>query len=159
MRKFRYTAMNPAAIESRALVESGAVPLLMFLTDHQTDASGLVYYGREFGYAWIRSNWLAAPSERTLQRHMAILKKLGEVEVRREFHGGIRVRLLKSAKFAKAIPPPAVQLPMFGAKVTPIRPVEKPVENLWKSSESPLSNTATDGGSVPPRMAAERSKK
>jgi hypothetical protein len=159
VRKFRYTALNPAAIESRALVESGALSLLVFLTDHQTDAAGWVYYGREFGYAWIRSNWLAAPSERTLQRHMAILKKLGEVEVRREFHGGIRVRLLKSAKFAKAIPPPAVQLPMFGSKVTPIRPVEKPVEKQWESSGYPNSNTATDGGIAPPRMAAERIKK
>lgn len=159
MKKFRYVAIHPDVLDSKELREAHAVDLLIFLTDHQTDAEGWVNYRREFGYAWIQSHWLAAPAERTLQRHMAALKKLGLVDVQRVFHGGMRVRMLNSAKFAKPVAPPAVQIPMFAGKVTPIRPVEKPVENQWKSSESPENNTATDGGKAPPRMAVERFKK
>lgn len=159
MSKFRYIAINPDVLDSKELQESRALGLLAFLTDHQTDAEGRVNYGREFGYAWIRSRWLAAPSIRTMKRHMAALRKLGLVEVRRVFAAGMRVRILNSAKFANPVAPQAVQLPLFAGKVTPFRAVEKPVDNQWKSSDSPDFNRATDGPKVGPRMAPERLKK
>lgn len=154
VKSFRYVAVSRDRIEARSRIGS-AIYLHEFLTDHQTSADGWVNYGREFGYAWIQAHWLAAPKERTLQRHMARLKAAGFVEVRRMIRGGMRVRLLGSAKFSAAISPPAVQLSLLGADVRSMR--GKAVEKLSKSREYPDSNTAKNGGSAPPKMAAERS--
>lgn len=154
MTSFRYVAVSRDRIEARSRIGS-AIYLHEFLTDHQTSADGWVNYGREFGYAWIQAHWLAAPPIRTLQRHMARLKAARLVQVRRTALGGMRVRLLGSAKFATAIPTPAVQLSLLGADVKSMR--RKAVEKLSKTSEYPDSNTAKNGGSLPPKMAAERS--
>lgn len=157
---FRFIAVSQERIEQKEWLGS-AIYLHEFLTDHQTSADGWVYYGKEFGYAWIRAHWLAAPPLRTLKRHMALLKKHGLVEVHRTFHGGIRVRLLRSVKFAKPLPPAAVQMSLFGSRVSPIRggtPVENPVDKHLKSCESTDFNSAKDGPCVGPPVAPERSK-
>ncbi|MGH9728443.1 MAG: hypothetical protein ACRD4V_07615 [Candidatus Acidiferrales bacterium] len=117
--------------------------LLIFLTERQTDASGMVNYGRPISYAWIRAHWTGnpddRPGERTLKRHMAMLRKNGCARVRRlGFGAGMIVQLLGSAKWRNERSAPAAQLSLFST-VTPIRsakPVEKPVEKLWKPSVS-----------------------
>jgi hypothetical protein len=155
--KSRFIAVSPDRIE-RKLTLGPAIYLHEFLTDHQTSADGWVFYGKEFGYAWIRARWLAAPPLRTLKRHMATLKELRLVDIHRTLRGGMRVRMLDSVKFATPIPPPAVQLPLLLPPVAPIRsgrPVEKAVENQC----NPISNSAKNGTSVGPKMAPERSKK
>ena len=137
-----------------------AVYLLDFFTDHQTSADGWVYYGRDFGYAWIKANWINAPPLGTMKRHMRTLKDLGLVETRRVLAGGMRVRLLRSVKFAKAIPPPATQLSLFKREVIEIgrkRAVGNPVEKLWKSCESPAALSLTGETKAVSLMEPERS--
>lgn len=75
--------------------------------------------------------------------------------------GGMRVRLLRSVKFAKPLPEPAVQMALFGSRVSPIRggkavenPVHKPVENEVSTD----FNSAKNGPLVGPPVAPERSK-
>lgn len=154
--KFRYIAISQDRIElKRAL--GAAIYLHEFLTDHQTSPDGWVYYGKEFGYSWIRAHWLAAPPLRTLKRHMGKLKEAGLAEVRRMLRGGMRVRLLQSVKFAKPVPPPAVQLPLLLPRVARIKegkPVDNPVENQRNTD----SNRAKNGPLKGPKVAPERSK-
>jgi len=114
---FRYVAVQPTRIGDHRKLGKASY-LLDFLTDHQTDAEGRVNYGRPFGYAWIRANWHGnpddRPAERTLKRHMAILKRGGQVEIRvLGFGNGMMVRVVGSAKWQREIPPPAEQIPMF----------------------------------------------
>jgi hypothetical protein len=94
-----------------------------FLIDHQTDASGMVHYGRAISYAWIRAHWPGNPDERppvrTLQRHMAALKRAGAVHVRvLGFGAGMVVRVLASAKWQNVVPVPAQQMPLFAAPIS-----------------------------------------
>ena len=154
---FRFVALSPVRIEEKKTI-GAAWALHEFLVNHQTDPSGWVYYGKEFGYAWIRSKWLAAPALRTLERHMATLKAAGKVQVRRTMRGGMRVRLLDSVKFAKPIPEPAVQLPLLLPRIAPIRGGAKSLEKPEENPRNPDFNTAKSGGFVPPKVAAERSK-
>ena len=114
---FRYVAIQPDRIGDHRKLKTASY-LLDFLTDHQTDASGWVNYGRPFGYAWILANWHGnpddRPAERTLKRHMAILKAAGKVGIRvLGFGNGMMVRVLGSAKWQKELPLPAEQIPMF----------------------------------------------
>lgn len=157
MSKFRFVAVSPSRIEERKRL-GPAVYLHEFLTDHQTSADGWVFYGKEFGYAWIRARWLACPPLRTVKRHMAKLKALGLVEVHRMLRGGMRVRLLASVKFAKPLDAPAVQMALFAPKVTPIR-VTVPVGNSVDNHQNPDSNSAKSGTLTVPKVAPERSKK
>lgn len=160
MSKFRFIAVSQQRIEQKAGL-GAAIYLHEFLTDHQTSADGWVFYGKEFGYAWIRARWLAAPPLRTLKRHMAKLKELRLVEVHRMLRGGMRVRLLQSVKFASPVPPPAVQLPLFLRSVATIRgrrPVENPVDKPVEMPERADSYSAKNGPLVVPKMAPERSK-
>lgn len=157
---FRFIAVSQDRIEQKNRL-GPAIYLHEFLTDHQTSADGWVFYGKEFGYAWIRAHWLAAPPLRTLKRHMARLKDLGLVEVHRMLRGGIRVRLLRSVKFAKPLPFPAVQIPLFAPRLAKIQsgrtveiPVDKPVGNLRNT----VFNSAKSGPLTVPKMAPERSK-
>jgi hypothetical protein len=155
----RFVPISPDTLQRHDL-HAAALQLYYFLVDQQTSADGVVFYGKAVGYAWIQSRYLRG-SLRSLKRHMRALKDAGFVEVRREFHGGMRIRLPRSVKFAKADPPPAVQLSLYAPEPTPIRggkPVDKPVENLLESCEYPENHRATDGPMVGPRMAPERSK-
>jgi hypothetical protein len=120
MPKFRYVAVQPARIEQQKKLGPASY-LHDFLVDHQTDAAGNVNYGKPFGYAWVRARWLNAPTIRTLQRHMARLKRSGLIRVRvLGFGGGMMVRVIGSAKWQAAAPAPAEQIQMFGAKVLAI---------------------------------------
>lgn len=156
MSKFRFIPVSQERIGLKKKL-GPAIYLHEFLTDHQTDPTGWVYYGKEFGYAWIRAHWLAAPPLRTLKRHMAKLKELKLVRVHRMLRGGMRVRLHESVKFAKPAAAPAIQLSLLTPPIAVIRggkPVENPVENQWNTD----SNSAKNGPLVVPKMAPERSK-
>jgi|ERR1700675_2605238 len=102
MSNFRYVAIRPDRIERKK--EIGPASYLHdFLVDHQTDAEGNVNYGKPFGYAWIRAKWpgVKPPPIRTLKRHMARLKKYGQIWTRAMPLGrGMIVRVLNSAKWA-----------------------------------------------------------
>ena len=111
MPNFRYVAVSPDRREQHRAIGK-ALALHDFLIDHQTDASGRVWYGKVISYAWIRSKWLTAPAERTLKRHMARLKACGLVRVHSvPRHWGMRVTVLRSAKW----PQPAPQMALFPA--------------------------------------------
>jgi hypothetical protein len=127
---FRYVAIQPARIEARQRLGPASY-LHDFLVDHQTDAAGNVNYGKPFGYAWIRSRWLNAPTIRTLKRHMARLRQRGEIDVKvMGFGAGMKVRVLNSAKWSRpqVIPRNAVQL-AFGATVSQIHKGTKVAPN------------------------------
>jgi hypothetical protein len=137
------------------------------LTDHQTDARGWVNYGRPLGYAWLLAHWPGNPDDRpcvrTLKYHMAKLKRAGLAEVQViGFGGGMRVRLLGSAKWQNERSAPAVQLSLLST-VTPIRevgkPVKKPVEEQRESSVSQIhmgQDFAPVGGKTLPRKEVKR---
>lgn len=147
-----------ADVLHRTDLKAEAILFYFFLVDEQTSADGWVFYGKPVGYAWIQKRFLRC-SESYLQKHMRALKRAGLVQVERIFHGGIRIRLPLSIKFAKQIPA-AVQMSMFAPPVTEIRrtkAVENPVEKLWKSSESPILNNVPQCGIEPHPSAAERS--
>jgi len=154
MSKFRYVAVSPDRREEhRAIGKAHA--LHDFLVDHQTDADGRVWYGKPISYAWIRSKWLTAPPERTLERHMARLKKCGLVRVvRLPHHLGMRVTVLRSAKW----PHSQAQMALFPAaeilSITRGNGVRKQRENCGK----PEFSTATFGGAAPPFVAVKSSK-
>lgn len=117
MTEFRYVAVSPERTGDYSRL-SKASYLHEFLVNHQTDASGMVNYGRPVGYAWIRAHWDGNPDERpsprTLKRHMAVLKKTGKVHVRvLGFGVGMIIRLLGSVKWSRPAEPPAEQIPMF----------------------------------------------
>lgn len=146
--KFRFVAVQPTRIGDRKKLKAASY-LLDFLTDHQTDASGLVNYGRPFGYAWIRAHWHGNPDDRppirTLERHMRLLKTAGYIETRTlGFGGGMIVRLRSSAKWQNQTDEPAEQMPLFTVLPVQIRNV-KPVE---KRQISTVSNFH-----IPPNMA------
>lgn len=155
----RFVPISPDMLQ-RSDLEAEAILLYEFLVDNQTSADGLVFYGKAIGYAWIRSRYLRG-SLRSLQRYMRDLKRAGFVQVQREFHGGIRIRLPRSVKFAKPQAPPAIQLSLFSPEPTSIRErraVDKPVEKQLKGSEYPKNNTVTGGGIAASRVAVERSE-
>jgi hypothetical protein len=152
----RFVPVSPDRIHRTADLDR-ALFLHEFLVSQQTSADGLVFYGKAVGYAWIKSRWLGSPTIRSLQRYMRLLKSAGLVEVHREFHGGIRIRLLDSVKFAKPIPPPAVQLSLLGPGVTTMR--KRAVDKLWKTSESPENNNDSGVVMVPTAVSSERSRK
>ena len=155
----RFIPVSPDVLQ-RSDLAAEAILLYEFLVDQQTSADGLVYYGKPVSYAWIRSRYLRG-SLSSLQRHMRELKAAGFVEATREFHGGIRIRLPRSVKWAKPAPPAAHQLSLFAPKPTPIRggrPVDNPVEKQWKTSESTKNNNFTGGGIEPSPVAVERSE-
>lgn len=109
MSKFRYVALAPERIEKHREIGK-ALALHEFLVDHQTDPDGRVHYGKAISYSWIRSKWRNAPSERTLVRHMARLKKAGLVSVAcLPWAQGMILRLIGSAKWQER----AAQLPLF----------------------------------------------
>jgi hypothetical protein len=159
--RFRFIAISQGRIGLKKTLGS-AIYLHEFLTDHQTDPAGWVYYGKPFGYAWICAHWpgdwLERPKPRTLKRHMSKLKALRLVEVHREpFNSGMRIRLLQSVKFAKPSEPPACQLPLLASAVTTMRrlPVNKPVGKRLISGESVALRGATLGTPVVPDVAPE----
>lgn len=148
---FRFVAIPPSRIGDRKKLKTASY-LHDFLVDHQTDASGLVHYGRPISYAWVRAHWPGNPDERppvrTLQRHMAALKRAGAVHVRvLGFGAGMVVRILGSAKWQNVVPVPAQQMPLFAAPPTSIgkSPVENPVKKQRKSTVS--------NNHMPPYMA------
>src|SRR5579871_3124623 len=136
MPNFRYVAVSPDRREQhRAIGKAHA--LHDFLIDHQTDASGLVWYGRVISYAWIRSKWLTAPSERTLERHMARLKAAGLVRVQAlPMQFGMRVTVLQSAKW----PEPKRQMDLFPAADVLSITRGKAVGKRWGTTEKVASN-------------------
>lgn len=137
--------VQPGRVEKRKSIGPASY-LEDFLVDHQTDAKGNVYYGKPFGYAWIRSHWGGAdvPPTRTLQRHMARLKSLGRVWVERVPWGaGMRVRVLNSAKWQEAR---ATQLPLF--------PAPAPVSiSSGKACGNAVGKLSKGGFSIPPLLA------
>jgi hypothetical protein len=133
--QFRFVAIQPSRVGQKKQIGPASF-LHDLLVDNQTDASGRVFYGHAFGYAWLLARWPGNPDDRptvrTLKRHMARLKRLGLLEVRViGFGGGMVVRLLGSAKWQNELPVPAVQLQLLASPVSPIRraPVERTVEN------------------------------
>lgn len=148
---FRFVAIPPSRIGDRKKLKTASY-LHDFLVDHQTDATGMVHYGRPISYAWVRAHWPGNPDERppvrTLQRHMAALKRAGTVHVRvLGFGAGMVVRVLGSAKWQNVVPVPPQQLSLFAAP--PIQISECPVENpVKKQRKSSVSQNHT-----PPNMA------
>jgi hypothetical protein len=159
MPNFRYVAVSPDRREQhRAIGKAHA--LHDFLIDHQTDASGAVWYGRVISYAWIRSKWLTAPSERTLERHMARLRAAGLVRVQalpKQF--GMRVTVLQSAKW----PEPKRQMDLFPASevlsITRGKAVGKQWGTLAKVASNGSNPADKSGGTLPTEVAAQSSKK
>jgi hypothetical protein len=159
--QFRFVAIQPSRVGQKK--QMGPASFLHdLLVDNQTDASGRVFYGHAFGYAWLLARWPGNPDDRptvrTLKRHMARLKRLGLLEVRViGFGGGMVVRLLGSAKWQNELPPPAVQLPLLAAPVSPIRrapAVENHVEIERISSVSQYhmgTKVSPNGGQNCPR--------
>ena len=118
------------------------------LVDRQTDAGGLVFYGRAITYEWIREHWPDddPPSIPTLHRHMARLKRMGVVQVWKDgMRGGMRIRLVSSVKWPGMPPAPAVQLNLFTPAPIPIR---RGVENVSKSFGNPSENASSKGSKV-----------
>lgn len=142
-----YTPISPSRLDSSKELRS-ACQLHDFLVEHQTEADGRVNYGKPFSYAWIRAHWrsdgdvLKSPKVRTLERHMALLKKHGMVQVQRiPWGGGMKVRVVGSVKW-KPQEPTQAQLSLFPpAEIVLITSI-KPVENLSKQN----SYTAKNGG-------------
>lgn len=150
----RFIPISPAILGMQL---GAAIDLYMFLVDKQTSADGLVFYGKPIGYQWIAHHWPGEwgkrPAIRSLKRQMETLRKRRLAKTRREWHGGIVVRVLESVKFGE-IATPAVQLPLFGATITAMRrPVDKPVGKQRVSCESPDFNSAKSGPLVVPKVA------
>ena len=154
MTQFRFVAVQPSRVGQKKQIGPASF-LHDLLVDNQTDASGRVFYGHAFGYAWLLARWPGNPDDRptvrTLKRHMARLKRLGRVEVRViGFGGGMVVRLLGSAKWQNELPPPAVQLPFLAPAVTPMRrtPVENPVgiERISSVSQYHMGTEVSSNG-------------
>jgi hypothetical protein len=138
--QFRYVAISPDRIEERKKIGPASF-LHDFLVDRQTDAEGMVNYGKTISYAWIQSRWPDAPPLRTLQRHMARLKAAGLVWIEKAgWDEGMRVRVLGSAKWAQQ----ADQMPLF--------PLPQP---LSISRGKPVENLSNSGSQAPPKVAAQ----
>jgi hypothetical protein len=141
----------PIPPEIIAMKLGRALELYTFLVRHQTSADGAVHYGQPIGYAWIRARWPGNPEERpsidALQKQLKKLKRRRLVETRREWRGGIRVRVLWSVKLGTSASQP-VQLALFGRGVVAMPKIS--VEKLSKTSASPDFNTAKSGANVPP---------
>jgi len=158
MPTFRYVAVSPDRREQhRAIGKAHA--LHDFLVDHQTDADGRVWYGKVISYAWIRSKWLTAPSERTLERHMARLKACGLVHVRslpKQY--GMRVTVLRSAKW----PQPQAQIPLFPAaeilSITRGIAAGKQRNSSGKVARNGTAGADRSGGTLPTEVAAKEVK-
>ena len=101
-----------------------SVWLYLFFLDRQTDANGLVWYGRPITYEWI-STELGGFPERRLRDWNKRLQLTRCVAVQPVMYGGMRVQILRPKKFS-------VQLPMFSRLVENL--LESPVENLCVSS-------------------------
>jgi hypothetical protein len=84
-----------------------AVFLHDFLVDHQTDANGLVFYGKPISYGWIQRRFPGS-KQRTLRRWLSQLREGGYVAVARREHG-FSIRILNQKKW------PTAQLPLFPA--------------------------------------------
>jgi hypothetical protein len=128
-----------------------AEKLLDFLKSRQTGPNGEVYYHKELGYAWIRSKIPNAPPLRTLQRWMDRLKETGEAHVTRTAYG-MKIRLLNSRKWAR-------QTSLFPKVEIYSQPQIAPVENLRESCGIEVLRTAKSGGSLPPKVAVQRSSR
>jgi hypothetical protein len=108
-------------LHAKHIVQLGpAFPLYVFFLDRQTNANGLVWYGRPITYDWI-SDELGGFAERTLRRWNGRLQRRRYIAVQLVMYGGMRVQILRPKKYA-------VQ-----ARMAFQQPVENPVENLLVS--------------------------
>lgn len=134
--------------ESRIGTKIGpAIRLHDFLISKQTSADGRVNYGRAIGYAWIRARWPGnpddRPSERSLERWMATLKRLGLVTAKHDLmHAGMFIRLVGSVKFAPDERRAPEQLSLLGGPLSFPQPVEKAVEKPVEIAQQPPPKVA-----------------
>jgi hypothetical protein len=133
LRKFPYLVIDPNALLAEMDQLGEAIYLRLFLLDHQTDSAGWVHYGKPITYDWIAKRWPgkweAHPQARRLKRFMSQLKALGLVEVHPEFwrgYGGMRLRVLRSIKFANSKRRPQ-QLAFGVREITSGKPCGKPI--------------------------------
>jgi hypothetical protein len=110
-----------------------AVWLYLWCLRHQTRRNGLVLGGTPLTYAYINQR-LGQP-ERTVQRWVSLLRKLGYIEVSYLAYKKMRITVLKSKKFNFK------QIPITFSTHPP------------KMADSPKDTHAKNGGYVPPKMA------